>query len=100
MMGNRNGWTLGMAAGLVVAAGLVAPSAHAQPLPGTFTYTQAAGTLVMPFDVKGDATSFAIVSRLGGGPAIIATHWSYWSQNCAHLADVFICLTQRDTVVS
>jgi hypothetical protein len=89
-----------MAAALVIAATLVAPSAPAAQLPvGTFSFTEPAGTLVMPFDVKGDATSFAIVSRISGGPRVIATHWSYWSASCDHLADVFICLTQRDTVV-
>ena len=29
----------------------------------------------------------------------MATHWSFWSESCDHLADVFICLTPRDTVV-
>ena len=29
----------------------------------------------------------------------VASHWSFWSESCDHLADVFICLTLRDTVV-
>ena len=98
-MAKRSARTLGMAAGLAMAAALVGPSAHAQVPFGTFSFTEPAGTLVMPFDVKGDAASFAVVSRIGGGPRVIATHWSYWSASCDHLADVFICLTQRDTVV-
>ena len=63
--------------------------------------TDPAGVLVMPFDVTANKVSFEIVSRigdnLGGDP--IATHWSFWSKDCDHLADVFICLTPNDTVV-
>ena len=29
----------------------------------------------------------------------VTTHWSYWSENCDHLADVYVCLTLNDTVV-
>jgi hypothetical protein len=66
---------------------------------GTVTYTEPAETLVMPFDNTTDKVSFQIVSRIGGADAVVATHWSYWADDCSHLADVFICLTQRDTVV-
>jgi hypothetical protein len=41
-----------------------------------------------------------LVSRIGGEDSDpIATHWSFWSESCDHLADVFICLTPRDSVV-
>ena len=53
----------------------------------------------MPFDVTTNKASFQIVSRIGGGDPVIGTHWSYWSKDCRHLADVFICLTHDDTVV-
>lgn len=63
-------------------------------------YTDPAIALVMPFDVRQDHASFELVNRLGGDDtATIATHWSFWSDSCKHLADVFICLTNNDTVV-
>src|SRR5882724_2726845 len=66
---------------------------------GSVTYTEPAETLVMPFDNTADRVSFQIVSRIAGVDSVIATHWSYWADDCSHLADVFVCLTQRDTVV-
>jgi hypothetical protein len=77
-----------------------APTANAE-LGDTVTRTEPSGVLVMPFDVTENRVSFQIVSRtgdnLGGDP--IATHWSFWSKDCGHLADVFICLTPNDTVI-
>ena len=81
----------------------------ATPVPGdptTASYTQPAAALVMPFDETDDHATFFIVSNLSGVspdgdgflPAI-TTHWSYWSETCAHLADVYVCLTLSDTVV-
>jgi hypothetical protein len=70
------------------------------------SYTQPANALVMPFDVTEDQVTFLLASNLSGlspvGDAFIAgvtTHWSFWSETCDHLADVFICLTLNDTVV-
>jgi hypothetical protein len=68
-------------------------------LGGTITFTEPSETLVMPFNSTTGKTSFEIVSRIGGGDPVIATHWSYWSKDCRHLADVFICLTRDDTIV-
>jgi hypothetical protein len=71
-------------------------------LGGAVTFMEPARALVMPFDETTNKKSFQIVSRIGGddtGSGVIATHWSYWSKNCDHLADVFICLTRKDTVV-
>lgn len=68
----------------------------------TVTFMEPARTLVMPFDESTNKRSFQIVTRSGGddgGSGVIATHWSYWSKDCRHLADVFICLTRKDTVV-
>src|SRR5438105_971133 len=76
---------------------------HAQELGGATTTIQPAVALIMPFDVTNGKASFQIVSRVGANDAgtsdPIATHWSFWSESCDHLADVFICLTPRDTVV-
>lgn len=81
----------------------VAYAAHpvqAQELGGTVSVIQPAVALIMPFDVTEGRASFQLVSRIGGNEsAVVATHWSYWSESCDHLADVFICLTVRDTVV-
>jgi hypothetical protein len=70
------------------------------------SYTQPANALVMPFDQSDDHSTFFIVSNLSGlspvGDGFIAgvtTHWSYWSEDCSHLADVFVCLTLNDTVI-
>ncbi|MBI3769696.1 MAG: hypothetical protein HY271_14575 [Deltaproteobacteria bacterium] len=64
-------------------------------------YLQAAGVLVMPFDVTSGRVSFQIVSRMGGsfGGLPVRTHWVYYAADCRHLADVFISLTALDTVV-
>ena len=75
-------------------------AANAQGLGGTVTQEQPAVALIMPFDVSDGRASFELVSRIGGEDGNpIATHWSFWSDSCDHLADVFICLTPRDTVV-
>jgi hypothetical protein len=75
-------------------------AANAQGLGGTVTQEQPAVALIMPFDVTAGHASFEIVSRIGGDTSDPqATHWSFWSESCDHLADVFICLTPRDTVV-
>ena len=74
--------------------------AQAQDLGGTANIQEPAVALIMPFDSTEDRTSFQIVSRIGGvGQGAVATHWSFWAESCDHLADVFICLTPRDTVV-
>lgn len=67
----------------------------------TITRTEPAGTLIMPFDNTSGKASFQHVSRVGATDVsgAIATHWVYWAADCKHLADVFICLTPRDTVV-
>lgn len=80
---------------------------HAQDDPGT-SYMQPANTLVMPFDATANRQSFFVVSNISGisptadpdrfVPAV-STHWSYWSDDCRHLVDVYACLTLNDTVV-
>jgi hypothetical protein len=85
---------------VVMASALVAGPAGAQELGGTTTIIQPAVALIMPFDVTEGRASFQLVSRIGGEDSDpIATHWSFWSESCDHLADVFICLTPRDSVV-
>ncbi len=82
------------------AALLAAPSVQAAELGDTVTTLEPAVALVMPFDVTDGKASFQLVSRIGGDDSDpVATHWSFWSESCDHLADVFICLTPRDTVV-
>jgi len=88
-----------MGVALVGAVALFPATKASADLGGTISFTEPSETLVMPFDSTTGKTSFQIVNRIGGSETIIATHWSYWSKNCDHLADVFICLTQRDTVV-
>jgi hypothetical protein len=92
-----------MGAALAAAVGLFSVSGvQAQDIDGTTTVFQPAGTLLMAFDNTANHASFQIVTRVGpgdgsGGP--IATHWSYWAEDCRHLVDVFVCLTPRDTKV-
>jgi hypothetical protein len=90
---------LSMGVALMGAIALTSATRASADLGSTVTFTEPAETLVMPFDSTTGKVSFQIVSRIGGAETIIATHWSYWSKDCNHLADVFICLTQRDTVV-
>jgi hypothetical protein len=65
------------------------------------TVLEPAGTLLMPFDNTQNHVSFQIVTRVGPGTGDgpIATHWSYWAEDCRHLVDVFVCLTPQDTKV-
>ncbi|MBY0279960.1 hypothetical protein K2Z84_31880 [Candidatus Binatia bacterium] len=70
------------------------------------SFTQPANALVMPFDETTGHTTFFLVSNISGlspaGDGFIAgvtTHWSYWSDGCDHLADVYVCLTLNDTVI-
>ena len=95
---NKRAW---VGFGTVVAAVVaLAGAVGAQELGGTVNTVEPAVALIMPFDVTGDRQSFELVSRVGGSDAgTLATHWSFWSESCDHLADVFICLTLRDTVV-
>lgn len=90
-----------VAAGVVlgVLLGLFGRAA-AQDLGGATTADEPAKVLIMPFDVTQGKASFELVHRIGGeSPVPIATHWSFWSESCDHLADAFICLTPRDSVV-
>jgi len=65
--------------------------------------TQPVNTLVMPFDATPGRTTFLLVSNLdgvsGSGVSQVTTHWSFWSESCAHLVNVPICLTLNDTIV-
>ncbi|MFN8603686.1 MAG: hypothetical protein U0842_24690 [Candidatus Binatia bacterium] len=70
------------------------------------SFTQPANALVMPFDETDGHSTFFVVSNINGVSPVdngaiagVTTHWAYWSENCNHLADVYICLTLNDTVV-
>ena len=99
-MHQRSRRTIERAVGAALVACCVAGSASAE-LGGTVTRTEPAGTLIMPFDSTSGKASFQRVVRTGGATTggAISTHWVYWAADCKHLADVFICLTPRDTVV-
>ena len=97
---------LGVAA-VALAVGLVGASSSFASQDDVYTsYTQPSNALVMPFDASNNRQSFFVVSNLGGFSSFgnqrlagVTTHWSYWSENCDHLADVYACLTLNDTVV-
>jgi hypothetical protein len=96
----RKGIKFSVGAAVAAAAFAVCPTTQAAELGDTVTTIQPAVALVMPFDVTEGRASFQLVSRIGGETGDpLATHWSFWSESCDHLADVFICLTPRDTVV-
>ena len=67
------------------------------------TRTQPATALLMPFDATEGHTSFLLVSNVAGtsteNSGALTTHWTFWSDSCAHLVDVNICLTINDTIV-
>jgi len=97
---------LGVAAVALAVGVLGASKSHALVDDPITSYTQPANALIMPFDVTEDQVSFMLASNLAGlspvGDSFIAgvtTHWSFWSETCDHLADVFICLTLNDTVI-
>ncbi len=96
----KKGLKFSLGAVLAAAAFATCPTVQAAELGDTVTMFEPAVALVMPFDVTENHASFQLVSRIGGEDSDpIATHWSFWSESCDHLADVFICLTPRDTVV-
>jgi hypothetical protein len=96
----KKGLKFSFGAVLAAAAFATCPTVQAAELGDTVTTLEPAVALVMPFDVTEGRASFQLVSRIGGEDSDpIATHWSFWSESCDHLADVFICLTPRDTVV-
>jgi len=99
---------LGVAA-VALAVGMFSASySFATPDDPFTSYTQPANALIMPFDATEGRVSFLLASNLAGVsptadperfiPAV-TTHWAYWSESCAHLADVYICLTLNDTIV-
>ena len=98
---------LGVAAVALAVGVLGAGKSHAFLNDDFYTsYTQPANALVMPFDQTDNHQTFFMVSNISGlspvGDGFLAgvtTHWSYWSDSCSHLADVYVCLTLNDTVV-
>lgn len=97
---------LGVAAVALAVGVLGAGKSHALIDDPFTSFTQPANALVMPFDVTDSRVTFLLASNLSGlspaGDGFIAgvtTHWSFWSDDCAHLADVYICLTLNDTVI-
>jgi len=96
----KKGIKFSFGAAVAAAAFAACPTVQAAELGDTVTTLEPAVALVMPFDVTEGRASFQLVSRIGGESSDpLATHWSFWSETCDHLADVFICLTPRDTVV-
>jgi hypothetical protein len=97
---------LGVAAVALAVGVLGAGKSHALIDDPYTSFTQPANALVMPFDETDGHATFFLVSNISGlspvGDGFIAgvtTHWSYWSEDCSHLADVYVCLTLNDTVV-
>jgi len=90
-----------MVIGIAAAVGSLSVSAARAELDGALTYIEPAGTLVMPFDATANKVSYQVVTAVPSdevGSKPIATHWSYWSQDCDHLVDVVVCLTPNDTI--
>jgi len=60
--------------------------------------------VVGPFDETGSHKTYLTASAPGGfsfstGVPAVITHWTFWSEDCAHLADFEVCLTLNDSVV-
>jgi len=97
----KTGFILGSA----LAAGLVALSGarEAWAFVPDGASVQPATELVMPFDATAGKASFLIVSNpyasSPGGGAKITTHWTFWGETCDELANLSMCLTERDTIV-
>lgn len=84
---------LGVAAALSV---LAASSADARDSE-VWSYAQPGNALVMPFDATDGQVSFLTASNIG--PEAVTSHWVFWSEDCDHLVDVWMCLTPNDTTV-
>jgi len=100
IMGKGRIRNIGLGVALAAVVGLVAvPTANAQI--AEISVLEPSGTLIMPFDNTDNHVSFQLVTRLGPGVGAgpVATHWSYWADDCRHLVDVIVCLTPKDTKV-
>lgn len=88
---------------MAAAVALAVPeSAHAMVDDPFTTVEQPAASIVMPFDQTEGHASYLLVSNPAGtsrAGAAVTTHWSFWSEDCSHLADFDSCLTLNDTVV-
>lgn len=62
-----------------------------------WSYAQPGNALVMPFDATDDFVSFLVASNVG--PKDVTSHWVFWSEDCDHLVDVWLCLTPNDTTI-
>jgi len=102
----RGIFKLGVAA-LALAVVMAGPTRSEALVDDPYTsFTAPSNALVMPFDATDGWVSFMIVSNVAGVSSTAAgdilgvtTHWAYWSENCEHLVDVWVCLTLNDTIV-
>src|SRR5262245_61283812 len=81
-------------------AGALAGAAHAQ----TPVSDVNSAAVVGPFDQSPGHKTYIAAHAPGGfsfgtGLPQIITHWTFWSDACAHLADFEVCLTLNDSVV-
>lgn len=97
----RKGLQFSLGLALMGAIALASAPQVSADLGGTISFTEPSEALIMPYDNTEGHKSFQIVTRTGDslGGDTIATHWSFWSKDCDHLADIFICLTPNDTTV-
>lgn len=52
-----------------------------------------ASALVMPFDATASSVTFLVASHPAGALARgVRTHWAFWDESCAPLADAILCL--------
>ena len=92
-----------LASALATGALLLGLASGASAFSGQESSTQPATELVMPFDATAGKATFLIVSNphasSPNGGAKVTTHWTFWNQNCEEVADLSMCLTERDTIV-
>jgi len=96
---------------LIAAAILFPADGHALVDVPEMSDQHAGACCVAPFDLTQEApdgsprprTSFlALTNRAASPSGFPATlvHWSYWSESCDHLVDVFSCLTRDQTYIA
>jgi hypothetical protein len=81
----------------IMLAVAVASSAYALRDDPRTAWTHPGAALVMPFDSTDGHVSYLTAHNLGSSK--VSSHWSFWDEDGATLAETFVCLTANDTVI-
>ena len=91
-----------VAGSFIVAAALLLSAWAAEQFAPPKIVDGPSGVLLMPFDATEDHVAFMQVAAPGDADTSrvpVATHWTFWGDHGALLADVFVCLGDRGSVI-